>query len=120
MRRPHAEQLGIDIWGLGTILYASNNAGGYIIGHDGSNEPAINTAARIDPATGDGIVVLESGSRLLATTLAGEWVFWRTGNPDFFTIAVETPSYLKTLSIGLVAAFVLAVVLAWLTRRRRT
>ena len=26
MRRPHASQLGADIWGLGTMLYAGNNA----------------------------------------------------------------------------------------------
>ena len=52
MRRPHAAQLGADIWGLGVILYAPNDAGGHIIGHDGDNEPAINTAARLDPARG--------------------------------------------------------------------
>lgn len=118
MRRPHASQFGADIWGLGTILYAPNNAGGYVIGHDGTNEPAINTAARIDPATGDGVIVLESGSRRLATTLAGEWVFWRTGGVDILTIAVETPSHLRTLGIGLAATFVLAALLAWLMRRR--
>jgi len=119
MRGPHASQFGADIWGLGTILYAPNNAGGYVIGHDGNNEPAINTAARVDPATGDGIIVLESGSRLLATILAGEWVFWRTGNVDLLTIVIETPSHLRTFGIGLAATFALAVLLAWLTRRRR-
>jgi CubicO group peptidase (beta-lactamase class C family) len=118
MRRPHASQFGADIWGLGTILYAPNKAGGYIIGHDGNNDPAINTAARIDPATGDGIIVLESGSRLLATTLAGEWIFWNTGNVDFLTITIETPSHVKALGIGLAVTFALALLAAWLTRRR--
>ena len=75
MRQPHAARLGEDIWGLGVMLYAPNGAGDFIIGHDGSNEPAINTAARLDPDTGDGIVVLETGGSLLATRLAGEWVF---------------------------------------------
>ena len=37
MRRPHASQLGADVWGLGTMLYAGNNAGGFVIGHDGNN-----------------------------------------------------------------------------------
>ena len=82
MRRPHASQLGADIWGLGTLLYAGNNAGGFVIGHDGNNDPAINTAARLDPETGNGASV-ETGNRLLATALAGEWLFWRTGNVDF-------------------------------------
>ena len=70
MRRPHASQLGADIWGLGTMLYAGNNAGGFVIGHDGNNDPAINTAARLHPETGHGVVVLETGNRMLATTLA--------------------------------------------------
>ena len=67
MRRPHARQMGADIWGLGVVLYAPNGAGGHVVGHDGNNEPAINTAARFDPASGDDIVLLESGAPLLAT-----------------------------------------------------
>ncbi len=39
MRKPQAQQYGIDIWGLGTILYASNNAGGHIVGHEGQQCP---------------------------------------------------------------------------------
>lgn len=60
------------------MLYAANNSGDFIVGHDGSNEPAINTAARLDPATGDGIVILETGNPLLTTEIAGEWVFRKT------------------------------------------
>ncbi len=82
MWQPHAAKFGQDIWGLGTILYASNDEGGFVVGHDGKNDPAINAAARLDPATGNGIVVLETGNPLLATELAGEWVFWETGNID--------------------------------------
>lgn len=37
MYRPHGAQYGVDIWGLGLFLYASNNAGGQIVGHDGGN-----------------------------------------------------------------------------------
>ena len=100
MHRPHASQYGADIWGLGTMLYAPNNAGSFIIGHDGSNEPAINTAARLDPNTGDGIVVLETGNRLLATVIASEWVFWRTGNVDFLMVTYESGALLKALAAG--------------------
>jgi len=71
IRTPHASQMGADIWGLGAMLYAPNNEGGYIIGHDGNNGPAINTVARIDPASGDGIVILSTGSEMLATEFSG-------------------------------------------------
>ena len=113
MRRPHASQFGAEIWGLGTMLYAPNNAGSFVIGHDGNNEPAINTAARVDPATGDGIVILETGNKLLATQLAGEWVFWQTGKVDFLTITMEAETMLKILSIGWAAIVVAALVLGW-------
>ena len=68
MRQPHASEMGMDIWGLGTMLFVRNDDGGFVIGHDGSNEPAINTTARLNPVTADGIVILETGNRLLATT----------------------------------------------------
>ncbi len=116
MRRPHAAQFGIDIWGLGTILYAPNKAGSFIIGHDGNNEPAINTAARIDPATGDGIVLLETGNPTLATKIASEWIFWNVGKVDLLLFMLELNDLLTTLAAGWAAIVVLAIVLAW--RRR--
>jgi CubicO group peptidase (beta-lactamase class C family) len=118
MRRPHASQFGADIWGLGTILYVPNNDGSFVIGHDGNNDPAINTTARLDPATGNGIIILETGNRLLATELAGEWVFWRTGNVDFFTITIESGTLLKTLAAGWAAIILLALVFGWRSRRK--
>ena len=116
MRRPHASQLGADIWGLGTMLYAGNNAGGFVIGHDGNNEPAINTAARLDPKTGNGVVVLETGNRLLATTLAGEWLFWRTGNVDFLMLTIEAGNLLKVLAAGWSAIILTALIVGWRLR----
>jgi CubicO group peptidase (beta-lactamase class C family) len=116
MRTPHGVQLGIEIWGLGTMLYVPNGAGDFIFGHDGHNEPAINTAARLDPASGDGIVVLETGNRLLATELAGEWVYWKTGMVDFLAFGSAT-STLVWLALGGWIAILLAAALLW--RRRR-
>jgi CubicO group peptidase (beta-lactamase class C family) len=113
MRRPHAAQFGIDIWGLGTILYAPNKTGGYVIGHDGNNEPAINTAARIDPASGDGIVILESGNKLLASAIAGEWVFWNVGKVDLFLFMLEVESMLAIFAAGSIVIVLLAIVFAW-------
>jgi CubicO group peptidase (beta-lactamase class C family) len=119
MRVAQASQFGVDIWGLGTMLFVPNNAGDYVIGHDGSNEPAINTAARLDPATGDGIIVLETGNRVLATTIAGEWVFWRTGNLDFLTLTIEFAGALKVLAAGWLLITLAAIAIAWRARRRR-
>lgn len=119
LRQPHASEMGADIWGLGTMLYAPNNAGGHVIGHDGSNEPAINTAARLDPATGDGIVILSTGNPMLATELAGEWVFWKTGNVDSLTFASRLPTALAVFAGG-VLVILIGAALSVGFRRRRT
>ncbi|WP_298468819.1 serine hydrolase domain-containing protein [uncultured Erythrobacter sp.] len=118
MRKPHASELGADIWGLGVMLYASNNHGDFIIGHDGSNEPAINTAARMDPATGDGIVILSTGDPMLATEIAGEWVFWKNGNVDSLTFASRLPTALMVFAVGVAAILLAAVLILWRRRIR--
>lgn len=118
IRTPHASEMGADIWGLGTMLYAPNNSGDFIIGHDGSNEPAINTAVRLDPATGDGIVVLSTGNPTLATQLAGEWVFWKTGNVDILTFASRSGDALIAFLIGSVLILCITTATAlWLRRK---
>jgi CubicO group peptidase (beta-lactamase class C family) len=117
MRVPHARQMGADIWGLGVMLYAPNNRGDFILGHDGNNEPAINTAARIDPDTGDGIVILETGSRLLATRIAGEWVFWKTGNVDNLLFVMELGSTIRIIAIGAIIILLIGLIWGWRTRR---
>jgi CubicO group peptidase (beta-lactamase class C family) len=119
MRRPQAYQYGAEIWGLGTILYAPNNAGGFVVGHDGSNTPAINTTARIDPASGDAIVVLETGDARLATQLGGEWVFWKTGNVDLFDVQAALPNAIKLWLIGALVILLSGSAFAMLQRRPR-
>jgi CubicO group peptidase (beta-lactamase class C family) len=116
MREPQASQLGIEIWGLGTVLYAPNGAGTFIIGHDGNNEPAINTAARLDPSTGDGIVVLETGTHLLASEIAGEWVFWKTGMLDVIAFTVAAGKMVWIVIGGWIAILIAVAVIVW--RRR--
>lgn len=119
MRRPHAQQLGADVWGLGVILYAPTKDGGHIIGHDGDNEPAINTAARFDPASGDGIIVLQTGNSSLATQIASEWVFWQSGEVDALVLFMEVRQTLKTLVIGGLAIIIVGIAVSWWTRPRR-
>jgi len=124
MRRPHAYQFGAAIWGLGTILYAPAVGGGYIVGHDGDNTPAINTTARIDPSSGDGIILLETGHPGLATKLAGEWVFWQSGKVDLFTVSADVERAFPVLAtgwlIGLVALIFSLVKLVAQRRHRST
>lgn len=119
MRQPEASQYGAAIWGLGTILYAPDGHGGYILGHDGSNTPAINTTVRLDAATGDGIVVLETGDPRLATRLGGEWVFWKTGNIDLFVVPAELERVAPAMVIG-AGIILLLGLLAFASVRRRS
>lgn len=120
MWQPHASKYGEDIWGLGTILYARNDQGGFVVGHDGTNEPAINTSARLDPATGNGIVILETGKPLLATQLAGEWVFWETGNLDFLAFTIGMPDMLRLIGLGSLVIVLAVPIIAWVIRRKRS
>jgi CubicO group peptidase (beta-lactamase class C family) len=119
MREPSAQQFGLDIWGLGVILYAPMPGGGFLIGHDGSNGPAINTAARVDPATGDAIVVLETGAPLLATQLGGEWTFWKAGAIDLLDFQAGARRMLTIIVAGWGAIVVVAALLLWAPWRRR-
>lgn len=117
MRQPHASTFGIDIWGLGTILYSSNNEGDVIAGHDGLGGPAINTTARFNPATGDGIIILSTGNRGLATKIAGEWGFWQTGNVDITLLPRQ--ALMKNMLLGWGIIFVASLVVVWRRRRLR-
>jgi CubicO group peptidase (beta-lactamase class C family) len=119
MRRPHASRFGAEIWGLGTILYVPNNAGGYIIGHDGNNDPAVNTAARLDPATGDGIIILETGNKLMATIVGSEWVFWHTGKVDLLLLTIESDALMNLLAVGWVTIVLAALFFGWRHRRSK-
>jgi CubicO group peptidase (beta-lactamase class C family) len=109
MRAPHAQSMGADIWGLGTVLFASSGDSDFIIGHDGKSTPAINTAVRLDPATGNGIIVLETGNASLATSLASEWVFWKTGQVDNFLFIALVPLMIRIILAGWVLIVVLGV-----------
>jgi CubicO group peptidase (beta-lactamase class C family) len=113
MRSPQAFVSSIPVWGLGQTLYVPNGAGGYIVGHDGNNYPAINTTARIDPATGDGIVVLETGNATLAREIGGEWTFWQTGIRSLDTLVLfDARAILIALVSGAILIAAAAILLA--------
>jgi CubicO group peptidase (beta-lactamase class C family) len=120
MRKPHATLQGIDIWGLGTMLYAPAASGHFVFGHDGVNEPAIGATVRANPDTGDGIVVLVTGSQTLASALGSHWVFWQTGLPDFLSIPGEIKRVAPVLLGGVFAIVLAAIVIVWRLRRARS
>lgn len=110
MREPHGQSMGVDIWGLGTVLYATTEDNDFIIGHDGKSTPPINTAVRLNPETGDGIIILETGHPALATKLASEWVFWRTGKVDTFLFPMLMNRMVWTIGIGWAMILVIAII----------
>jgi hypothetical protein len=77
------------------------------------------TAARFDPASGDGIIVLQTGNSSLATQIASEWVFWQSGEVDTLVLFMEVRQTLKTLVIGGLAIIVVGIAVSWWTRPRR-
>ena len=111
MGEPHALEMGLPIWGLGAIIYGPNDEGGFIIGHDGSDEPAINSAARFDPASGDGIIILETGNELLATELAGDWIYWKTGRIDILTFTTIAEKMFLTIIIGMAVILLISLII---------
>lgn len=118
MRSAQAKTMGVDIWGLGTVLYAPTQHGGVVYGHDGVNDPAMSATVRINPSTGDAIIVLATGSKTLASQLGGEWVFWQTGLPDVLTIPGEVRTVMPVLVAGALAIVLFAFLLASRQRRR--
>jgi CubicO group peptidase (beta-lactamase class C family) len=86
-------------WGLGHTLYVANGANGYVVGHDGGNLPALGHTVRVNPATGNGIVLLISGNLELASQLGDDWVYWETGK-------LPTNAKLRILRSRLVPALV--------------
>ena len=101
MRQPHGRTLGIDIWGLGTILYSPTGSGDFVYGHDGANDPAINTAVRINPDNRDAIIILATGSPSIATDIGSQWVLWQTGYPDVLNTNLIIESMYLPLLVGL-------------------
>ncbi|MCI5107753.1 MAG: beta-lactamase family protein [Pseudomonadales bacterium] len=119
MREPHGRTSGVDIWGLGTILYSPTGSDDFVYGHDGGNEPAINTVARINPQIGDAIIVLLTGHPSLATRIGSEWVLWQTGYPDVLDLDAVFDSMTLPILIGSLLILLLALYVAYRHYRRQ-
>jgi CubicO group peptidase (beta-lactamase class C family) len=104
-----------DTWGLGQTLYVANDAGGFVAGHSGAAFPASGASLRVNPATGDGFVLLASGGRGATNQLPHDWVYWETGKLTF-----EARRQIVQNRIGFAAVALLAgaVVIVWWKLRR--
>ncbi len=66
-------------WGLGHAIFVDDGAGTRVVGHDGGTPPSWGASMRVNPANGNGFVLLASGGGTLVTTLADAWTYSETG-----------------------------------------
>lgn len=107
LTQPLGSKFGAPIWGLGTMLYAPLSDEMFIFGHDGSNEPAINSTLRINPHTDDALIVLTSGGNHVASQIGYEWVLWQSGYPDFLNFERAIASAWQPMFSGFVVIVML-------------
>ena len=119
LSQPMGMAMGAPIWGPGAMLYVPLNEGRYVIGHDGSNDPAINTSVRINPETGDGFIALVSGHTSLASEIGYEWVLWQSGKPDFVFTDRAIASAVTPMAIGAIGWLVFCLLAFWLRGKKR-
>lgn len=112
MYTPHAFVNDNGIHALGPTIFARNDDGVVIFGHDGYGGPAKNTAARINRDTRDGIIVFETGHDNLASPIADHWIFWKTGIADFVVITANKSWLLTLLIAGFIFILIGVVVLS--------
>ena len=103
----------LGVYGLGPHLYSQNDEDSKVIGHDGnSDRPQINTAARIDLMSKDGIIIMEMGSPNIASNMADEWLFETAGVADFVVIQRNKTRLILFFVLGALLIVAGAIVLA--------
>ncbi len=120
MRAGHWAVMGEEIYGLGSMLYIDIDNNEDIFGHDGRSTPPINTAMRINPVTGDGIIVLETGNPDLATRIASDWVFLKTGKVDTLLFSMLLGKTIRIALAGILLITLFLIVLAILRKKSKT
>ncbi|MFM9948561.1 MAG: serine hydrolase domain-containing protein [Saprospiraceae bacterium] len=109
LRETHWDIMGEGIYGLGCMLYIDIENNEDIFGHDGKSTPPINTAIRINPVTGDGIIILETGNPDLATRVASDWVFLKTGKVDTLLFTMLLGKMTTILIIGVLSICIFVI-----------
>ena len=119
MRQSHWDMMGERLYGLGTMLYIGIGNSDDIFGHDGKSTPPINTAIRINPINGDGIIILETGNPDFATKVASDWVFLETGKTDtlLFTMLLGKMTPIFIIGLLLIGICVIGIGI-WRKRKK--
>lgn len=120
MREGHWDLMGEEIYGLGTMLYIDIERNEDIFGHDGKSNPPINTAIRINPVTGDGIIILETGNPDLATRIASDWVYLKTGKVDTLLFSMLLGKTIKIALAGILLILLFLIGVARWRKKRKT
>lgn len=120
MREGHWDMMGEKIYGLGCMLYIDIDNNEDIFGHDGKCTPPINTAIRINPVTGDGIIVLETGNPDLATRIASDWVYLKTGKVDTLLFSMLLGKTIKIALVGILLIILFLIGVARWRKKRKT
>lgn len=119
IRKSHWDIMGEKIYGLGAMLYIDIENGEDIFGHDGKSTPPINTALRINPISGDGIIILETGNPNLATRIASDWVFLETGKTDTLLFNLLVRKMINLIVIGIIVISITAIVIGIRRKKRK-
>jgi CubicO group peptidase (beta-lactamase class C family) len=103
-------------WGLGHAIFV-DTPGARIIGHDGGTPPSWGASVRVNPATGNGFVLLASGGDTLVTTMADAWTFGESG---VVTASARRQALIDRIRLAVMIMAVGAVVIAMTFVFRRT
>ena len=66
-------------WGLGLTRYAEDGRGALVVGHSGGTLPAWGAMLRVNPRSGNALILLSSGGSGSLNRLPHDWVYWETG-----------------------------------------
>ena len=102
-------------WGLGHTLYGKNDSGNFLLGHGGGAFPASGAEMRIDPTTGNAIIITATGTQGLISEVADVWTYWVTGKKIF-----DIRNVVRKRLVHITAAIVLGAGLILLHQRRVT
>lgn len=104
-------------WGLSHTLYVENDAGGYVAGHGGGAFPASGAMMLVNPATGNGIALMVSGSAGATNQLPHDWIYWETGKLTFEARRQTAQNHIVPALVAMVAGAI--VIALWQLFGRR-
>ena len=62
---------------------------------------------------------METGNTILATKLASEWVFWKTGKVDLTLFTMLQDNMVSTIGIGWLVILILSLIIGLVRFRRK-